>query len=83
MPDGSLIVPTVLASGSQHFAEVRSNGTVQDVIDVLTALEEVKSDILGELQEDGWALQKIRVQQRGRQWEENELEAFGDGMFMT
>jgi diaphanous 1 len=83
MLDGSLIVPTVLASGSQHFAEVRPHGTAQDVIDFLSALDEVKSDILGELHEQGWGLQQIRVQQSGRQWEESELEALGDGMFLN
>jgi diaphanous 1 len=82
MPEASLIVPTVLASGSQHFAEVRSDGTVQDVINFLIALEEVKSDILGELQEQGWALQRIQVQERRQQWG-RELKAFEleDGMF--
>lgn len=82
MPEVSLIVPIALASGSRHFAEVRPNGTAQDVIDFLITLDEVKTDILGELQEQGWALQRIQVQQSGRHWEESELEAFGDGMFI-
>ena len=80
MPDNSLIVPTVLTTGSLYFASVKPEGTAQDVIDSLVALDEVNSDILGGLEEAGWALQKVREEESGRTWQEHELEAIGDGL---
>lgn len=82
MPPNSLIVPTILPTGSLHFAEVDPNATAQDVINTLIALEGVKPEILGDLEDQGWALQKIRAEQSGRPWEEAELEALGDGQSM-
>jgi hypothetical protein len=79
MLDDTLIVPTVLPSGSLHFASVQYDGTVGDVINLLSALDEVKSDVLGDLPPRGWALQLIRKELPGRQWEEDELESLGDG----
>jgi len=75
----SLIVPTILISGSLHFADVAENSTAQDVIDALLKVDEVRSEILGDLEDQGWALQKMRVERNGRPWEEEELEALGDG----
>jgi diaphanous 1 len=86
MPDNSssLIVPTLLTTGSIHFAEVRSAASiVQDVIDSLVALDGVKSDILEGLDEAGWALQKIRQAESGRFWEEGEFNAMGDGQITS
>ena len=80
MPDDILIVPTVLPSGSLHFASVQQHGTVADVINALSDLDEVKSDVLGDLRPRGWAIQLIRKEAPGRQWEEAELESLGDGM---
>lgn len=80
MPDDILIVPTVLPSGSLHFASVQQYGTVADVINALSDLDEVRSDILGDLRPRGWAVQLIRKEAPGRQWEETELESLGDGM---
>jgi hypothetical protein len=37
MPDDILIVPTVLPSGSLHFASIQQHGTVADVINALSA----------------------------------------------
>jgi hypothetical protein len=79
MPTNSVIVPTILPNGSLHFAEVTPEGKAEDVIDALVSLDEVKSEILGELESSGWALQRIRVEPNGRPWEESELEALGDG----
>lgn len=79
MPDDLLIVPTILCSGSLHFASVSHGAIVQDVIDSLVALEEVQTDVLGDLQSQGWAIQRIRKEHNGRTWEEEELEALGDG----
>jgi diaphanous 1 len=79
MPDSSLTVPTILTTGTLHFVSVKPDSTAQDVIDSLVALDEVNSDILGDLDEAGWALQKIRWEESGRTWENDELEAIGDG----
>ncbi len=83
MPDDILIVPTVLPSGSVHFASVQQHGTVADVINALSDLDEVKTDILGDLHPRGWAIQLIRKETPGRQWEETELESLGDGMCLS
>ena len=81
MAEQSLIVPVVLPSNSLHFATVPSQGTAQDVVEVLIANAEVRSEILGNLQSSRWALQKIRREHNGRQWEEEELEALGTGEY--
>ena len=83
MPDDILIVPTVLPSGSLHFASVQQHGTVADVINALSDLDEVKSDILGNLHPRGWAIQLFRKETPGRQWEEAELESLADGMSLS
>ena len=83
MPDDILIVPTVSPSGSLHFASVQQHGTVADVIHALSDLDEVKSDILGDLRPRGWTVQLIRKEAPGRQWEEAELESLGDGMCLS
>jgi diaphanous 1 len=75
----SLIVPTVLPSGSLHFASVAHHGTAQDVIDALAVVDDVKKEVLGDLLPAPWAIQRIRSEPAGRQWEEDELEALGDG----
>ena len=79
MADHTLIVPVVLPSGSLHFATVSRDGTVQDVVENLVSNPEITADILGDLPPYGWALQKIRREYNGRQWEEEELEALGNG----
>ncbi|GLB34079.1 putative diaphanous FH3 domain contatinign protein [Lyophyllum shimeji] len=79
MPSNSLIVPTVLVTGSLHFAEVPEDSIAEDVIHVLIVMDEVKDEILGDLEDHGWALQRIRVEPSGRPWEETQLEALGDG----
>ncbi len=79
MADISLIVPTILVTGPLHFAEIRKDGKAQDVVNFLLETEGTKTEILGDLKDSGWALQRIRVEQSGRSWEEDELIALGDG----
>ena len=79
MPESSLIVPVVVPAGSLHFATIKPDGTVQDAIDALLAQPEVILEVLGGLDDAGWALQKIRIEQSGRQWEEESLEKLYDG----
>ena len=78
----SLIVPVVLTTGSLRFAEVQEDATAQDVLNCLVASDEVRTEVIGDLDDQGWALQKIRAEQNGRKWDEAELEALGDGQFM-
>ena len=73
MPSDPLIVPTVVPGGSLHFATVTSGGKVQDVLDALILNSEVTSEVLGDLEPYGWAVQRIRHEHHGRQWEEEEL----------
>ncbi|KZT71430.1 FH2-domain-containing protein [Daedalea quercina L-15889] len=80
MPDDALIVPTVLPSGSLHFATVGASATVQDVTDTLLQDQEVSREILGDLEDFGWALQSIRAERNGRQWSEEDLEGLGNGI---
>ncbi|KAJ7167544.1 armadillo-type protein [Mycena filopes] len=79
MPPVPLLVPTVLLTGSIKFAQVHESATAKDVIDALLVQDGVKAEMLGDLQDQGWALQTIRAEHPGRTWEEAELEALGDG----
>jgi diaphanous 1 len=79
MADDKLIVPVVIPSGSLHFATLPSTATIQDVQDYLVAIDSVKIEILGDLEPYGWATQTVRSEHNGRQWEEEELEALGNG----
>jgi diaphanous 1 len=79
MPDDSLIAPTLLPTGALHFAAVKPDSIIQDVLDALKDLEDVREDILGDWQYDRWAVQKIRKEVQGRAWDERELEALSDG----
>ncbi|KAJ3532310.1 hypothetical protein NM688_g7443 [Phlebia brevispora] len=80
MADQTLIVPVVLSSGSLHFANILRDGTVEDVVENLVVDREVVEGILGDLSPYGWALQRVRREHNGRQWEEDELEALGNGL---
>lgn len=79
MPDEDLIVPVVIPNGALHFATVKSDAVVQDALDALIREPDAISEVLGDLDQYGWALQKIRLERNGRQWEEEELEALGNG----
>lgn len=83
MPDDALIVPTLLTSGSLQFATVGASATVQDVTDILLQDPEVRREVLGDLEDYGWALQRIRREPNGRQWAEEELEELGNGAVNT
>ncbi len=78
MPDDTLLVPTVLTSGTVHFATVAATSTAKDVIDALVSSNEVKEEALGGLEETSWDLQRVRVARSGRPWEEYDLEALGE-----
>lgn len=80
MSENPLIVPTVLPSGTLHFVTIAHAGTVEDVLENLSANAEATAEILGDLEPYGWALQKVRKYADGKQWEEDELEALGNGM---
>lgn len=81
MPDGSttLIIPAILPTGTLHLIELPDNCRTQDVIRNLVSIDGVKEEILGTLEDHGWALQRIRREKNGRVWEEDELNALGDG----
>ncbi|KAG8831474.1 hypothetical protein FRC18_006477, partial [Serendipita sp. 400] len=74
-----LIVPTLSPSGAIHFAAVTQDATVQDIIDALSTLDDVKEDILGGLEDCGWDVQKIRRSPPSG-WDEAELRQFGNGL---
>ncbi|KIY49480.1 hypothetical protein FISHEDRAFT_65448 [Fistulina hepatica ATCC 64428] len=80
MPRSVLTVPVVLASGGLHFTEVPYDGTAQDVIDTLIRNPDVVHDALGDEQEAGWALQRIRAQLPGRLYDEAELNALDEAL---
>ena len=79
MPDEALIVPILSTSGSLQFATVGASATVQDVTDTLLQDPDVSREVLGDLEDYGWALQRIRKELNGRQWTEGELEELGNG----
>ncbi|KAG9076931.1 hypothetical protein FS749_011224, partial [Ceratobasidium sp. UAMH 11750] len=87
MEGSSPIVPVLLPSGAIHFAKANVSDTGQDVIQVLLATEGVKSDILGDLEQSSgdavdweWALQHVRKNERGRVWQDEELNQLDDGI---
>lgn len=81
MPDDSdpLVVPVATPAGSLYFATIQPKGTVQDAIHALLRKDGVENEVLGDLSPYGWALQRIRKEHHGRQWEEEELESLGNG----
>lgn len=76
----TLIVPTLLPTGSLQFAEIPDDGRAQNVIDTLLEIDGLKEEILGGLENLGWALQSIRMERSGRPWEDDELIVLGDGL---
>lgn len=79
MPDDSIIAPTLLPTGALHFAAVKPDSVVQDVLDALKDLDDVREDVLGDWECDRWAVQKIRKETPGRAWDEHELVGLSDG----
>ena len=82
MSDNQLIVPIATPSGSLHFATIHPEGTVDDALQILLTDDEATSDVLGDLESYGWALQRMRKERNGRQWEEDELERLGNGVYV-
>src|SRR5690606_16396886 len=80
MSSDFLVVPTILVTGSLHFVQVHQDARAHDVIDAALKLEGVREEVLGDLDDMGWALQHIRTEQSGRTWEEDELMNLGDGL---
>lgn len=85
MPSNApLVAPILLPNNSFHFAAIKSDGTVQDVINVLVADAEVREDILGDLlpgyvDTGGWGLQKAMKNEPGKTWEDEELKLLDFG----
>ena len=79
MPENPLIVPVLSAAGTVYFASVAQNATARDVITSLVQSREVQEDYLGGIHDVGWDLQKVRKEEPGRVWEEDELEHLGLG----
>jgi len=79
MAAAPLIVSTLIPSGALHFAAVQQSATVQDIIDALSPLEDVRDDVLGDLEDGGWAVQTIRRPRPGKPWDEEELKQLGNG----
>lgn len=77
-----LVVPIILVTGSLHFAEVDPDARAQQVVQKVLQLDGVSAEVLGDLEDSGWALQRIRVEQAGRVWEEDELSTLGDGALL-
>ncbi|KAG8756405.1 hypothetical protein FRC12_010590, partial [Ceratobasidium sp. 428] len=87
MEGTSPIIPVLLPSGAIHFAKANPSDTTQDIIQVLLATEGVKSDVLGDLMQTHdvavdweWALQHVRKHERGRVWQDEELDQLDDGV---
>ncbi|THH12248.1 hypothetical protein EW145_g96 [Phellinidium pouzarii] len=83
MADGLLIVPVLSPSGTVYFASVPQEATTLNVITTLLKSRDVRDDILGDLSDDGWDLQKVRKEATGRVWEEEELKHIGADLLPT
>ncbi|EJD01599.1 FH2-domain-containing protein [Fomitiporia mediterranea MF3/22] len=77
MADNTLIAPVISPAGTVYFASVNQDATAQDVIASLIQPQDVRDEILGDLPESGWDLQRVRKEHSGRVWEEEELESIG------
>ena len=77
-----LVVPLVLVTGSLHFVQVQQNARAEDVVKAALKQDGLRDEVLGDLEDSGWALQRIRTEQPGRTWEEDELLSLGDGKFL-
>lgn len=77
-----LIVPTLSPSGALHFAAVKPNATAQDIIDALSGLDEVRDEVLDDLPDSGWAVQRIRKQLESGSQSETQLVSLGHGLFI-
>jgi len=82
MPPPPLVAPTVLPSGTLHFAAVKQDALVKDVIQVLLDTPDVKEEVLGDLigeNKSAWALQRVTKNEQGRIWDDSELANLGNG----
>ena len=79
MSVNTLVVPVLSPSGTVHFASIPRDATVKDLINVLQKSDDVREDILNGLPESGWDLQKVRLEEPGRAWEDHELEILNNG----
>lgn len=74
-----LIIPVLSPSGNILFASVLHNATIKDVIESLRLPNDTKDEILDDLTDEGWDIQKVRREKSGRVWDEEELESIGTG----
>ena len=79
-----LIIPILTPSNNVHFASLNSPAaSVDEVIQNLLAVGDVAPEILGDLEDGGWALQRVMSETSGRTWLDGELEALGEGMLSS
>ena len=74
-----LVVPLVLVTGSLHFVSLQQDARAEDVVKAALEQDGLRDEVLGDLEDGDWALQRIRTEQPGRAWEEDELLSLGDG----
>jgi diaphanous 1 len=74
-----LVVAVLSPSGTVYFASVDTNARVEQVIDLLLRTTDISRQVLGDLNNKGWALQRIRRTPIGHIWTAEELEASRDG----
>lgn len=74
-----LVIPVLSPSGTLHFTSVDGNASIEQVIVALLQTTDVSRQVLGALDDNGWALQRIRRVPVGRIWQEEELEGLKDG----
>jgi diaphanous 1 len=79
MADDSLIVPIEIPAGSLQFVTITSTGVIQDLLDTVEGDKHILTQLIGDLPSYGFAIQRIRKEHNGRQWEEDELERLGNG----
>jgi hypothetical protein len=74
-----LVIPILSPSGTLHFTSVDSNASIDQVIVALLQTTIVSREVLGGLDDNGWALQRIRRWSADRIWQQEELETLKDG----
>ncbi|KAF9506490.1 hypothetical protein BS47DRAFT_1399443 [Hydnum rufescens UP504] len=75
-----LVVAVLSPSGTLYFASVDTNASVEQVIDLLLRTTDISRQVLGDLDNKGWALQQIRRIPIDYTWTADELEALRDAV---
>ncbi|KAJ7591544.1 hypothetical protein C8J56DRAFT_1003980 [Mycena floridula] len=81
MATDTLLVSILTVAGEKDVVVVPQQATAQDVINQLVSEGKIRlADILGDLQSDAWALQRLRIEDNEPTYEDGEIVSVCDGI---